>query len=246
MPAYNAEKTVEASINSVKAQTYSNWELIILDDASQDTTLQIVKSAAQGDARIHVVINEHNMGVAATRNAGIAQAKGQWIAFLDSDDLWREDKLEKQLRFAKENDAAITYTATSYMDSSGNIFNYVLPAEFKFTYKVLMHRNIMSCSSVIVMRDVMMPFPQGFIHEDYAVWLQIVRKTECAYGLDEPLLIYRMGEATRSSGRLKSAQMIWGTYREVGYGRVSATFYTLRYAMHSIVKRARIQSGCRQ
>jgi len=243
MPAYNAEKTIGASISSVLDQTFSDWELIVIDDASKDRTAEIVQQLADGDRRVILLANEKNGGISFSRNRGIDRATGEWLAFLDSDDLWRGDKLEKQLRFIGESGAVIAYTGTAYISNDGVISDYVLRAERAFTYKELLRRNLMSCSSVMVRRDVMVLFPDGReIHEDYVVWLSLLRTVGCAYGLDEPLLIYRMTEGSKSSRRIASAQMTYHAYRHplVGYGRVAAVLLTLRYAGHSIWKRFRI------
>ena len=245
MPAYNGEKTIQASIDSVKAQTFADWELIIINDGSKDETMQIICAAAEGDIRIRTLTNEQNMGIAATRNKGISQAKGRWIAFLDSDDLWHEHKLDKQLQFINANSAAISYTATAYINKTGELSGYVLPAKSKLSYKQLRHSNIMSCSSIIVNRDLItrFPFPKGKLHEDYVAWLRILREVGYAYGLDSPLLLYRMTQGSNSGRRLNSANMVFNAYRAVGYGRMSSFFLTLRYAAHSIPKRIRVKRG---
>jgi len=243
MPAYNAEKTIEASIGSVLSQTFADWELIIIDDVSQDQTIEIVQKLADSDQRVILHVNEKNSGVSQARNKGIGYAKGTWLAFLDSDDLWHEDKLEKQLRFIEETGAVISYTATAYINESGEKSDYILSAERNFTYKKLLKRNLMSCSSVMVRRDVMVPFPlEREIHEDYVVWLTLVKEVGCAHGLDEPLLIYRMMEGSKSSGRITSAKMIYNAYHhpQIGYGKIEAIWLTLRYALHSIRKRIKI------
>ena len=245
MPAYNAEKTIQYSINSVLAQTFGDWELIIINDCSQDLTAQIVENAAKGNPNIHTYTNEKNLGIAASRNLGIQHAKGSWIAFLDSDDLWHKGKLEKQMLFIKETGAKISYTGTAYINSEGGMSNYILRAKKELTYKELLKRNLMSCSSVIVRRDIIknIPFPEGGLHEDYAAWMQVLKETGCAYGLDEPLLIYRMAKESVSSGRLRSAKMIYNAYRQQKFKYPIALFLTLRYALHSIFKRFFIKMG---
>jgi len=243
MPAYNAEKTIYESINSVLTQTYQHWELIIVDDASKDKTAEIIVGFAKNDNRIRFFTNDNNQGVATTRNTGIKQATGKYLAFLDSDDLWRNDKLAKQTHLMEETNAEISYTGTAYINTAGESSKYVLRAKSKFTYKELLRRNIMSCSSVMVQRDSMIEFPQGFMHEDYAVWLQIVKKVGHACGIDEPLLIYRMGEATKSAKRIGSAIMIRNVYRYIGYARMVSTVLLCRYAFHSVFKRLFIRLG---
>ena len=239
MAAYNAVATIHESISSVLAQTYVNWELIVVDDASTDDTLQVVKGFVTD--RIHVCTNTINKGVSNARNAGIAIAKGKYLAFLDSDDLWQPSKLEKQVRFMEEKSSVISYTGTSYINAVGQMSGYTLSAVERLTYKALLRGNIMSCSSVMVRRDSMLPFPQGYMHEDFAVWLQLVKTVGVAHGLDEALLIYRMGEGTKSSNRFKSALMVYGSYRCVGYGVVASGVFMFGYGFHSVCKRLRIK-----
>jgi len=240
MPAYQAEATIEESIKSVIAQTFQDWELIIVNDYSTDSTSQIVKAFANEDSRIFIYTNECNLGVAQTRNRGVSLAKGEYIAFLDSDDLWQADKLKKQVAFMTENNAVISYTATTYI-YEGRISSYVLKAKRELTYRDLLKRNLMSCSSVIVRCDVMINFPLGFMHEDYAVWLRILKKYGYALGLNEPLLIYRLCNKSKSAKRFSSAKMIFNAYRQVGYGKVASMLLMLRYSIHSITKRLMIR-----
>jgi len=244
MAAYNAEATIAESINSILVQTFTDWELLIVDDCSTDSTLSIIAGMAKEDARIRIYHAPENQGVAATRNFAIAYAIGGWIAFLDSDDIWHKEKLDKQLRFAEETAAVITYTGTAYMDETGNISSYILPAKPKLPYKTLLHSNLMSCSSVMVRKDAMKPFPVGAsTHEDYAVWLQIVSEVGHASGLNEPLLTYRMGNESKSAARLHSAIMTYNAYRQVRFGRFMSFLLTVRYALHSVSKRLNIRLG---
>jgi teichuronic acid biosynthesis glycosyltransferase TuaG len=238
MPAYNAEKTIEAAIKSVLMQTHADWELIIIDDNSQDETRQKINSGQ--DPRITLLINEKNRGAAKTRNRGIENSKGKWLAFLDSDDTWHPEKLEKQLRFMEENNAKISYTATAYV-YEGIPSNFILQAKKNFFYKDLIRQNLMSCSSVMVDREIMPPFPQGNLHEDYAAWLKILQKIDCAHGLNEPLLTYNIAAKSKSRNRIKSAIMTCNAYRNVNYGVFRAVLLTLRYSLHSIKKHSSIQ-----
>jgi len=242
MPAYNAEKTIEAAICSVLAQTYKNFELIIIDDCSSDATAEIIEKYVNEKHSIRICRNDCNRGIAFSRNTGIESAKGEWVAFLDSDDMWRKDKLRKQMDFIRETGAVISYTASAFIDAAGHPCGYTLPAQYRMNYKDLLRHNLMSCSSVIVRRDIMLKtrMSDGMIHEDYAAWLQILRETTFAFGLNEPLLTYRVSKNSWSGNRLKSARMIFETYKYVGYGTMTAFFCTIRYARHSIGKRWRI------
>jgi len=241
MPAYNAAATIAESISSVLAQTYQLWELIIVNDASTDNTWEIITNFAKEDSRVIIYTNRHNSGVAATRNVAMEKARGKYFAFLDSDDLWLPQKLDKQLRFMQEANAMISYTATSYINTAGQMSGHILRAERNLSYKQLLRMNLMSCSSVMVCCDVMRPFPSSIMHEDYAVWLHILKEVNQAHGLDEPLLVYRMGSNSKSANRINSAVMIYRTYRHISCGIIKSFFYTLRYAQHSITKRALIK-----
>ena len=243
MPAYNSEDTIAESICSVISQTYNNYELIVVDDCSVDSTKEIVEGLSASDVRIRLMANSQNMGTAGSRNVGIALARGEWIAFLDSDDLWHPQKLELQLEFARQTGAEITYTATAYIDKLGNPKKYILPAEYKLDVNTLLRRNIMTCSSVMVKKEHMQLFPQGFLHEDYAAWIEIVRKTGCAYGLNEPLTLYRISETSKSYNRMKSARMNFNAYMYAGYGIFMAGCLSARYAWHSVSKRLNIMYG---
>lgn len=232
MPAYNAEKTIAESVNSVIKQTYQKWELIIIFDGEACSVPQ--------DERIVMLKNERNMGVAFSRNRGISVSRGEYIAFLDADDVWRADKLCRQLAFMRECGAAISYTASVFFGS-----DYVLAAKHQLTLRELLARNLMSCSSVMVEREYMLkyPFPcRKMCHEDFSVWMRIVREVGIAYGLDEPLLKYRLSSKSKSANRVRSAIMTFNAYVEVGYNFLAALLMTARYATWSIKKRSMIYS----
>lgn len=225
------------------AQTWTEFELIVVEDCSQDATAQLVEKLAEEDGRIVLLKNTSNAGASASRNAGVARARGEWIAFLDSDDLWRPEKLERQLALLEcRPDAVLGYTASAFMDEDGRMYSYVMEAEAETSYAVLLRKNLLSCSSVMVRRSVMIRHPMGGdrMHEDYASWLLILRETRCAYGLNEPLLVYRLRKGSKSGSRIRSAVMLYASYQYVGYSAFSAAVMTFRYAVHSISKRRRI------
>ncbi len=242
MPAYNAERTLEESVNSVLSQTFGDFELIIIDDCSTDGTALLCAGFAESDPRIRVFRNEANKGVAESRNRGIAEARGVWIAFLDSDDIWFPDKLKKHLAFIQETGADVSYTSYTVVDKDGRASGYVLHAERELTCDKLLKRNLMSSSSVIVKRDLISryKFPSGPLHEDYALWIQLVHDAGIAYGLDEPLKAYRVSKTSRSAPRIRSGIRSYRTYRHVGYGRLRSLLLTLRYAVYSIKRRKEI------
>jgi teichuronic acid biosynthesis glycosyltransferase TuaG len=245
MPAYNAEKTIKESVESVLNQTFTDFELIIIDDCSTDETHQICGSFAALDPRVHILKKGANVGVAASRNRGVGEARGEWVAFLDSDDLWLPEKLERHLTFIAETGADISYTASAFMNADGHKMGYIMRAEREVTQDILLRRNLLSCSSVIVRKELIqkVKFQDGPIHEDYAAWLRIVRGIGVAYGLDEPLLVYRVSKSSRSGRRIRSGMMSYRTYRTIGYGAVLSLFMTLRYARYSLAKRREMRKN---
>jgi teichuronic acid biosynthesis glycosyltransferase TuaG len=246
MPAYNAGETIRSAVQSVISQTEKDWELIVIDDGSADDTADILSELASSDNRIRFLKNEKNSGVSYTRNRAIALARGEWIAFLDSDDLWRPEKLQKQLELAAvHKDMVICYTASSFINDDGEAYGYVMPAVEKLTYKELLRKNLMSCSSVMIRSDIIknIKMPSDKMHEDYFVWLTVLRQHSTAYGINEPLLIYRLRTNSKSSNRFRSAKMLFNTYHAVGYCAVSAGFLTFRYMFYSVAKRKNIYSS---
>ena len=181
MPAYNCEKYITEAIASVVNQTYPSWELIVIDDGSQDNTVNIVKGLVLKDKRINLYQNERNMGVSKTRNKGISVAKGQWIAFLDSDDCWAPEKLQRQLCISEEHkEAEFIFSASRFMDENGGLFKWIMPVPEVVTYRDLLKHNVISCSSVLISRQCLgnHRMISDAIHEDFALWLEILKNEE--------------------------------------------------------------------
>lgn len=245
MPAYNAEKTIQESIQSVLLQTYHNWELIVVDDCSKDSTHTLVLNMAKSDCRITVLQNTHNFGVSSSRNLGITMACGEWIAFLDSDDIWKKDKLEKQVGMISQRlDADLIFTGSAFIDSKGNKSSYCLDVPSKISYHGLLKQNVISCSSVLIRKYLVMKYPMKYdeMHEDYAVWLQVLRDGGHAYGLNEPLLIYRLSNNSKSSNKKKAAYMTYKVYRYMGLGFMESLYYFSWYVWRNLRKYQKIQS----
>lgn len=240
MPAYQAERYLETAVRSVQAQTFTDWELIIIDDHSSDCTADLAEALAGADARIRVLYNQENTGVAGSRNRGVTAARGEWIAFLDSDDAWREDKLEKQLACAVRHHADFLFTGSAFMNAGGEHINSYLPVPEKIGYRELLKQNLVSCSSVLIRRELVLEYPMRHadrLHEDFAVWLQILRdKKLAAYGINEPLLIYRLSAGSKSGNKAKAALMTWRVYRYLGLNPVIAAYYWLHYFIRSVRK----------
>ena len=240
MPAYNCDKYIADAVRSVKEQTFKDWELYIIDDCSTDNTKAVAESLAADDKRIKVLRNDWNSGVSKTRNKGIKIADSDYIAFLDSDDAWEPDKLEKQVRLAVGNpQAGLIFTGSGFMNEDGERLEYILHVPERISRKELLKQNVISCSSVLVKKELitkhLMP-ETGIMHEDFASWLGILKDEKFAYGIDEPLLIYRISSSSKSGNKIKAAGMNWRTYRHAGLNIFQSVYYMGWYIVRGLMK----------
>lgn len=238
MAAYNAEKTIEKAINSVLNQTYPNFELLVVNDCSKDRTVELVRNIAEKDSRVRLISNVKNSGVSYTRKHGLEEAQGSWIAILDSDDAWAPEKLEKQIALQKKMNADLLFTGSAFMDSDGQSIDWYLHAPAEVTYRQLLKQNVLSNSSALVRKEL---YTKHYaigdgMHEDFAIWLSILKEGRKAYGVDEPLLIYRIAKSSKSGNKVKAAKMNWNTYRYVGLNPLSAFYYECWYVVKGLLK----------
>lgn len=244
IPAYNCEEYLEEAVSSVLDQTFEDLELIIIDDCSTDGTQALMERLAGRDSRIRIYHNEENLGAAGTRNRGVMMARAKWIAFLDGDDLWEREKLEKQLDLAARiPEARLIFTGSAFIEDDGMTIAYVLHVPETVDRKALLKQNVISCSSVLIRRELMERFPmprEEGIHEDFADWLRILEEVPCAYGVDEPLLIYRRALTSKSGKKGKSARMNWKTYEYAGVKGPKKVTAMAGYTMHGFVKYGRL------
>ena len=238
MAAYNAEKTIEQSINSVLNQTYPAVELLVVDDYSQDRTVKLVENIMARDNRVRLIYNKENSGVSYTRKHGLEEAKGAWIAILDSDDIWAPEKLEKQIILQKKMNADLLFTGSAFMDSDGQPIDWYLHAPSEVTYRHLLKQNVLSNSSSLVRKELYEKYYAvgDGMHEDFAVWLGILKEGKKAYGVDEPLLTYRIAKSSKSGNKIKAAKMNWNTYRYIGLNPLSAFYYECWYVVKGLMK----------
>jgi teichuronic acid biosynthesis glycosyltransferase TuaG len=236
MPAYNCMKTIGQAIESVLIQEVP-LELIVIDDDSQQPVEEVVQEY-KDDARIIYLKNKKNMGVAATRNRGVQEARGRYVAFLDADDYWREGKLSRQLELLKRQKVVLCATGRELIDGDGNRLDRVIPVKEEITYEDMLHQNWINNSSVLVERKVLLEFPMEAdeLHEDYLLWLRVLQKYKRACAINEPLLVYRWDVDSKSGNKLKSAKMTYLTYRKLGMGRLQAGKSFFSYAVAGIKK----------
>lgn len=234
MPAYNAEKTIVESIDSVLNQTFKDFKLYIIDDASNDTTVDIVKSF--NDERIILIKNEINSGVAETRNVGIKLCAGKYISFIDSDDLWQESKLENQYYFLTNGKNVVCSNYSVFCDD-GRKYERLNPEII--SYRMMLKSNYIGNLTGAYNAELLGKFYQKAIgHEDYLMWLSIIRKAGLAYCIQKSLAKYRLSNTSVSSNKLRVIKWQWNIYvRELKLPLFKSLFYFTCYIFSAIKKR---------
>jgi len=237
-PSYKSASFISQTIESVLAQTYQDWEMIIVDDVSPDDSNEIIEEYCKKDSRIKLIKLEKNSGPAVARNRAIEEAKGRYIAFLDADDLWMPQKLEKQLAFMSEHDVAFTYSSYHLMDEEGNDLGSFVTKE-SISYECMLRTCSVGCLTAIYdtekLGKVYMPLIRK--RQDYGLWLKILREMKTTKGILEPLATYRILKNSVSSNKLKAAQYQWKIYREVEKLSLFKSVYCfVQYAYYGVMK----------
>ena len=238
VPSYNAATYIGETIRSVIAQTYPEWEMVIADDCSVDQTLESIRSFAQHDARIRFIALTRNGGPAAARNAALEQARGRWIAFLDSDDLWLPEKLARSMAHARRENAALVFTGFRRMSADGARVGHYIGVPRTLSYRQLLGHTAIATSTVLIDReragDIRM---ESVYYDDFVCWLSILRQGHVAHGLDEDLMRYRVMRGSVSRNKGASARAVWRIYRDtLRLGRLPAAWHFARYAFHALLK----------
>ncbi len=220
VPVYNAEKYIEQTVDMVRRQTFTDWELILVEDCSKDNSADVLRTLENRlqDSRIRVIYKEHNEGAAKARNTGVEAVSGRYLAFLDADDIWKEDKLANELGFMQKRQAAFVFTAYEFGDENGVGTGKIVKVPDTLTYKEALSRTFIFTSTTLfdlsaLGKDlVKMPDVPS---EDSATWWQILRVGYTAYGYPEVTTIYRRPPKSLSSNKGKAIQRIWYLYRKV-------------------------------
>lgn len=238
-PVYNVEKCITDTINCVLAQTYTNWEMIIVDDCSTDSTVQIVEKFCDIDERIKLIKHTQNQGAAMARNTALANAKGEYVAFLDGDDLWSDQKLEKQLTFMEENGYVLTYTAYQTFYDDADKKGKFIHVPSKMAVNDIYYNTAIACLTVMVNREKAGDFQMPVIEhaEDQSTWQLILKRGYVAYGLNENLASYRISAYSLTGNKRKAAQKQWRVYRR--YHKLSfvkSCIYFTSYAIRATIK----------
>ena len=215
IPVYNAERCIGDTVASIRAQSYTNWEIIMVDDGSTDKSLDIMSALECDNIKI---LKSGGGSAALARNKGIDAAEGRYIAFLDADDLWDPEKLTKQLKFMDKHDAAFSFTGYEFADEYGVSVNKIVQVPLKISYRqALMNTTIFTSTVMFDMNkltkeDIYMPNVKS---EDTATWWRILRSGVTGYGLNEGLTLYRRSAGTLSSNKVEAIRRIWNLYRNV-------------------------------
>lgn len=235
IPIYNNAQFIEKAINSVLAQKVP-LEIIIIDDCSTDYLNEVI-SKYLSLPNVLYIKNNNNLGVAKSRNIGVNIAKGKYIAYLDADDWWQPTKLEKQLKVIESSQYVLCYTGREIVKADGSKTGKIIPVKKLINYKKLLLHNCISCSSVLISTDIAkeIPMSNDEFHEDFINWLRILKKYGHAYGINEPLLIYRESKNGKSRNHIKSARMTFGVYRVNKIGVVGSFILTCSHLLHAII-----------
>ena len=240
MPCYNMERFIADTINSVIHQTFTDWELLITDDASTDKTVAIVQSMTEQDARIRLTVNTTHLGIAASRNNCIKASHGRFLAFLDADDLWHPDKLQRQLQFMMERKIGFSYSSYDLVDESGTPMKKIIHTAGDLDYNAYLRNTIIGCSTVMIDIDLVgqVIVPDFRTSEDSATWLNILKRGFKAYAINEALTSYRIRSHSASSNKFKAAADLWKVYRKNEQLSFLKTFYYFCcYTFNAIKKR---------
>lgn len=240
-PSYNSSDFIEETIDSIIAQTYRNWELIVVDDCSKDNTVSILKKLTETDSRIKYFMNATNQGAAISRNIGLENAGGRFIAFLDSDDLWFPEKLEIQINFMLSNTCPISFTSYELIDEKGLQLDKKIQTVENIDYKGYMKNTIIGMSTSMIDTNIVgkdFRFTNIRTRQDTYLWITLLKKGFKAYGINQVLAKYRVRSNSISANKLKAAKRVWYLYYNLEkLGIVKSTFYFSFYVYNALKKR---------
>ena len=243
VPVYNVEKYICETIECVQKQTYVNWELLLVEDCSKDKTVAVIREYLEKvqDPRIRLILQGKNNGAARSRNRGLKEAKGRYISYLDADDLWVPEKLEKELAFMEEKQAAFAFTGYEFADENGNGLGKVVRVPETLTYKEALKNTTIFTTTVMFDTEKIdknfleMPIIKS---EDTALWWKVLRIGYVAYGLDENLVKYRRAGKSLSSNKLEALRRIWNLYRKAeGMSIPSSAYHFCFWAVNAVLRR---------
>jgi len=239
-PSYKSDQFISEAIQSVLNQTYKKWEMLIVDDASPDNSNYTIEEYIQQDDRIKLIKLEKNVGAAEARNKALQIARGRYIAFLDSDDIWLPSKLEVQLDFMQHKGYAFTFSDYTPFSEDGKIYYHTIRAPKEIDYIGYCKNTIIGCLTVVIDKEQVGEFRMPNIRSshDMALWLLIMKRGFKAYGVNEILAQYRVVSSSNTANKHKAALEVWNVYRKVErLTFFKSTWYFVHYLYHAIKKR---------
>jgi glycosyltransferase involved in cell wall biosynthesis len=241
-PSYNSSEYITKTYEALERQTHSNWEWLVTDDCSGDNTYEILRKLSMQDARVKPVRNSINMGAACSRNVSLERVTGQYIAFIDSDDLWLESKLENQIQFMG-SDIDFSFTAYSVINKDGCPTGKLVDANRSgsFSYKDMLKKSAtLGCSTVMLRRSAFddVTTPPIRTGQDYALWLKLLKRGGCAHILGMPLTCYRITPNSLSRNKVKKALRQWSIYRDIEcISLIRSVYYFAFYIWRAVFRR---------
>lgn len=238
-PVYNCDKYIERTLNSVFAQTYKNIEIVLVDDQSKDRSATIIKAFQKTHPEILYYLQPENKGAGHARNKALEIAKGQFVAFLDADDLWKKEKLERQINLLREKGGSFCFTAIEMIDGDDNVIKGKRKVKEKIDYKFLLSNTMIPTSGVLIDRTIKGDFRMHLRRggQDYATWLKLLRDGSIAYGINEALVGYRIDGKSLSSNKLNSIKQIWEIQtQDEGISKVLVGLHIMKWCWNSLKK----------
>lgn len=247
-PSFNSEKYIKYTIESVLNQSLPAFEMLIVDDCSTDKTCEIVEQYMQKDKRVKLIKLQKNSGAAIARNTALEHSQGRFIAYIDSDDLWRKDKLEKQVGFMLSTDVAFSCTSYEVIDDTGRPLNKIIHMLISVDYKTFLCNNLLQTVGIMVDTEKVdksyLKMPLLRRRQDAATWLQVLKAGYPCYGLDLILASYRRANSSLSSNKIKAVKGVWYLYRKVENLSLPFSCYCfVRYATLAVWKRLYTNKG---
>ncbi len=239
MPIYNSEKHLKEALDSVFSQSYKNIEAVLVDDCSNDNSAIIIAEMQKNHPEIKYFLQEKNMGAGAARNKALELADGQYVAFLDSDDIWESNKISEQIALMKNKKSPFSYTAIEMINEKGNLIKSKRNIKEECDYKYLLHNTVIATSSVVIDRNVLgdfrMPLRRG--GQDYATWLKLLHNGTVACGINDALVKYRVASGSLSSNKFKSIKQVWEIQtQDEGINRLNAAFHVTCFCFNAFKK----------
>lgn len=238
-PVYNCEKYLDRTLQSVFAQTYKNIEIVLVDDQSTDSSAEIIKRYQEAHPEIVYFLQPRNMGAGHARNKALELAKGQYVAFLDADDVWKPAKIAKQVELLQRKNGGFCFAAIEMIDGEDNLIKGKRAVKEEIDYKFLLSNTMIPTSGVMIDRTIKGDFRMHLRRggQDYATWLSLLRDGSKAYGVDEVLVGYRIDGQSLSSNKMKSIRQIWEIQtQDEGIGKIAAAWHIVLWCLNSVKK----------